>query len=131
MSPRLDKRLRTYCVLTCCLFVVRLSTSTSSATLANDEAERDITRAFVPYAPLYPTFQKRLDLFRHGKYSELLHRGADQVVHNVGLYDTRRSSENRNIDVNFASEELMTSGPSETHLGEEEGQVVQPNGENN
>ncbi len=103
-------------------------TLTSSVTLANDEVERDNTRAFVPYAPLYPTFQERLDQFRRGKHSELLLRGVDKVVHNLGIYDTRRSSEDRSTDVTCAPKELVTSGFSETDFEEEE-QALQPNGD--
>ena len=93
-SPSWDKRLRTDFVL----FFVRRSISTLVAILADDDAEQNISRAFVPYAPLYPTYQESLNRFREGERSELLRRGAERIVHNVGLYDTRRSSEDRGVD---------------------------------
>ena len=79
------------------LFLVRRSISTLVASLADDDAEQNISHAYVPYAPLYPTFQESLNRFRRGEHSELLHRGAERIVHNVGLYDTRRSSEDRGV----------------------------------
>ena len=102
-SPGSDKRLRTDLVL----FLVRRSISTLVASLADDDAEQNISRAYVPYAPLYPTFQESLNRFQRGERSELLHRGAERIVHNVGLYDTRRSSEDRGVDIPVILEEAV------------------------
>ena len=77
------------------------------ASLADDDAEQNISRAFVPYAHLYPTFQESLNRFRRGERSELLHRGAERIVHNVGLYDTRRRSEDRGADIPVILEEAV------------------------
>ena len=96
------------------------------ASLADDDAEQNISRAFVPYAPLYPTFQESLNRFRRGERSELLHRGAERIVHNVGLYDTRRSSEDRGADIPVILEEAMPPGPSEERLEAEGEQGASP-----
>ena len=95
------------------------------ATLADDDVERSITRAYVPYAPLYHTFQESLNRFRQGERLGLLQRGAERIVHNVGLYDTRRSSEDGVADIPIFLEELVTPGPVETHL-EGEGEQSAP-----
>ena len=85
------------------------------------DRERAVRRAFIAYEPLYPTFQERLDRLRLGETAELFQRGAEQVVHNVGLYDTRRSSEDRSADFTAPRpEDLATSGPPEAVIDEEE-----------
>ena len=99
------------------------------ATLANDDAERSISRSYVTYAPLYPTFQESLNRFRQGERLELLHRGAERIVHNVDLYDTRRNSEDCGVDISVILEELVTSGPSEAHLVDE-GEQSAPSNDN-
>ena len=67
--------------------------------LADDNEQRLVSHATVPYSPLYrnsPYFTA-LRLWREGERrsvdaSDLFQRGADQVVHNAGFYDSRRSS---------------------------------------
>ena len=84
-------------------------------TLADDE--RNVRRATVPYAPLYPTFQESLNRFRQGEHSELIQRGADRVVHNVGIYDTRRSSEDEGVNlVVVHPADIPSAGPQESTL---------------
>ena len=99
------------------------------AILANNDAERSTSRAYVPYAPLYPTYQESLNHFREGERSELLRRGAERIVHNMGLYDTRRGSEDRGFDTPIILEEVVNPGPSEAHLEGEGEQGVPPNNE--
>ena len=78
-------------------------------------------RVSIPYEPLYPTLQERLDQFRRAEQAELLQRGADHVVHNVGLCDSRRSSEDRSVDLAaFYPEDIVTPGPVEVSIGEAE-----------
>ena len=96
-------------------------------TLANESAERDIRRAYIVYDPLYPSFQESLNRFRQGENAELFQRGAEQVVHNVGLYDTRRSSEDRIGDLSAPrQEDTATPGPTETVVDAEDGRVEVP-----
>ena len=93
-----------------------------SVTLADDE--HNVRRATVPYAPLYPTFQESLDRFRRGEHSELIQRGAERVVHNVGVYDTRRSSEDGSVNlVVVHPADIPSAGPQEQSLDNE----VRPN----
>ena len=82
-------------------------------TLADDEAP-PIPRATVPYPPLYqnPPFLAALGHFREAERrstdaTDLFQRGADRVVHNTGLFDSRRSSiqDDRPVD-------LAEAGPS-------------------
>ena len=97
--------------------------STPLVTLANNNTDRDVRRAFIPYAPLYPTFEERLSQFRQEGHAELFQRGAEQVVHNVGLFDTGRgrSSEERSSDfIASLPEGVVTPGPSEALVYEEQ-----------
>ena len=96
-------------------------------TLANESTERDIRRAYIVYDPLYPSFQESLNRFRQGENAELFQRGAEQMVHNVGLYDTRRSSEDRIGDLSAPrQEDTATPGPTETVADAEDGRVEVP-----
>ena len=89
--------------------------------LADDNAERDVRRASIAYDPLYSIFQERLDQFRRGESAELFQRGAEQVVHNFDLYDTRRSSEDRSGDFTAPNpEDPATPSPPEAVVDEEE-----------
>ena len=95
--------------------------------LANESAERDIRRVYIVYDPLYPSFQESLNRFRQGENAELFQRGAEQMVHNVGLYDTRRSSEDRIGDLSAPrQEDTATPGPTETVADAEDGRVEVP-----
>ena len=79
-------------------------------TLANDDPKREIPRAIVRYPPLYrsPPFQTVLDRFRQG---ELLRRGADHIVHNVGLLDAPPDSEYDSAElVAAAAEDAIAPG---------------------
>ena len=80
-------------VITFSVFEVRTFFS-----LADDERQ-SISRATVRYPPLYrnPPFLAALGHFREAERrsidaTDLFQRGADRVVHNAGLYDSRRSS---------------------------------------
>ena len=98
-----------------------------SVTLAHEPAERDVRRAYIIYEPLYPSVQERLNRFRRGENAELFQRGAEQVVHNVGLYDTRRSSEDRSGDFPAPQQEgTATPGPIEASVDEEDCRVGSP-----
>ena len=98
-----------------------------SVTLAHEPAERDVRRAYIIYEPLYPSVQERLNRFRQGENAELFQRGAEQVVHNVGLYDTRRSSEDRSGDFPAPQQEgTATPGPIEASVDEEDCRVGSP-----
>ena len=70
---------------------------------------------------MYPTFQDRLNAFRQGEHAELLQLGAERIVHNVGLYDSRRSSEDRSVDAAvFRLADIALPGPLEELVGQEE-----------
>ena len=80
----------------------------SRFTLADEEA-RNVSRASVPYAPLYgnPTFLSALAHFRNAEHrsleaTDLFNRGAERVIHNVSLF-----------------EDEVTTGPAETCVCEE------------
>ena len=106
-------------------------------TLANDD--HNVRRATVPYAPLYPTFQESLNRFRRGEHSELIQRSAERVVHNVGVYDTRRSSEDGSVNlVVIHPADIPSAGPQEQSIDNEvqpilpvgyEGPLNQPEGD--
>ena len=101
----------------------RFCLSTPFVILANNNTDRDVRRAFIPYAPLYPTFEERLSQFRQEGHAELFQRGAEQVVQNVGLFDTGRgrSSEERSSDLIVSlPEDVVTPGPSEALVYEEQ-----------
>ena len=101
---------------------VDYAVSLVSVTLADDD--RNVRRATVPYAPLYPTFQESLDRFRRGEHSELIQKGAERVFHNVGVYDTRRSSEDGSVNlVAVHPADIPSAGPQEQSLDNE----VRPN----
>ena len=71
----------------------------------------------MPYAPIYPTFQESLNRFRQGEHSELIQRGAERVVHNVGIYDTRRSSEDESVNLVVVHHaDIPSAGPQESTL---------------
>ena len=90
-------------------------------TLANENVDQEIRRATIPYSPLYPTFQDRLNAFRQGEHAELLQRGAERVIHNVGLYDSRRSSEDRSVDAAvLRPADTALPGPLEDSVEQEE-----------
>ena len=111
-----------------CIVLCELKKSSlCSITLANEPAERDVRRAYIIYEPLYPSVQERLNRFRQGENAELFQRGAEQVVHNVGLYDTRRSSEDRSGDFPAPRQEgTATPGPIEASVDAEDGRVGSP-----
>ena len=92
------------------------------AILADDNPEREISHALVPYPPLYqsPSFRAALDRFRQEEQGELRRRGADHVIHNVGIFDNQHSSEEDSADREAVDpEDLVVSGPSEHSIGEE------------
>ena len=92
--------------------------------LANDDAEHDIPRAIVHYAPLYPTFKERLNRFRQGEQSDLRQRGAERVVDNVGIYGSQRSFEDASVEfVAVHPEDLITTGPSEAAIKAEQDDI--------
>ena len=140
-SPEPNKRLRIRHLsdsLTLSLEHLLLSTfSLVFVTLANDD--HNVRRATVPYAPLYPTFQESLNRFRRGEHSELIQRGAERVVHNVGVYDTRRSSEDGSVNlVVIHPADIPSAGPQEQSIDNEaqpilpigyEGPLNQPEGD--
>ena len=85
--------------------------------MADNDRELDIRHALVPYPPLYPTFQESLDRFRQGEREELHRRGAEQVFHNVELYNTRQSSEDGNADlVPVLPEDIPPLAPQEQQV---------------
>ena len=109
-----------HCALCIVSFVV-------SFILANESAERDVRRAYIAYDPMYPSFKERLARFRQGENAKLFHQGAEQVIHNVGLYDTRRSSEDRTGDFSAPrQEDTATPGPTEAVVDAEDGRVEAP-----
>ena len=70
-----------------------------SFSLADDDEQRPVSHATVHYPPLQQgsPYLSALRFWREGERrsvdaSDLFQRGADQVVHNAGLYDSRRSS---------------------------------------
>ena len=74
-----------------------------------------------PTTPCIPPFQERLGRFRQRENTELFHRGAEQVVHNVCLYDTRRSSEDHDGELPTArQEDTAKPGPTEAVVGAED-----------
>ena len=88
--------------------------------LAQDDIEHDFPRALVPYSPLYPTFQERLNNVRRGEQVELLRRADDHVVHNFVLYGSRRSSEDTSVDlVTLGPDDLITPVPPDSEVLEE------------
>ena len=121
LSPRCHKRrgLRGICLQKTIL--VRPFPLGRCVTLANENVDREIRRATIPYSPLYPTFQDRLNAFRQGEHAELLQRGAERVINNVGLYDSRRSSEDRSVDAAvFRPADTALPGPLEDSVEQEE-----------
>ena len=67
--------------------------------LADEDESRPVTHATVHYPPLSQgsPYLSALRFWRDGERrsvdaSDLFQRGADHVVHNAGLYDSRRSS---------------------------------------
>ena len=140
-SPEPNKRLRIrHLSVSLTLSLEHLLLSTFSlvfVTLANDD--HNVRRATVPYAPLYPTFQESLNRFRRGEHSEFIQRGAERVVHNVGVYDTRRSSEDGSVNlVVIHPADIPSAGPQEQSIDNEvqpilpvgyEGTLNQPEGD--
>ena len=56
----------------------------------------------MPYPPLCqaPPFRAVLDRFRR---EELLRRGAEHVVHNIGVFDTLHSSEDSSAELEISN----------------------------
>ena len=76
-----------------CLFTCKVLLCFSRFTLAEEEA-RNVSRASVPYAPLYDhlTFLSALAHFRDAERrsleaTDLFTRGAERVVHNISLFE--------------------------------------------
>ena len=83
--------------------------------LADRNAGRDVHRAAIPYAPLYPTFEDRLNRFRQAEASDLRLRGAEQIVDNAEIYGSQRSSEDASIDLVVPRpEDIPSPGPPDT-----------------
>ena len=67
--------------------------------LADDDEQCSVSHATVPYPPLFrdSPYVSALRFWREGERrsvdaSDLFQRGAEQVVHNAALYESRRSS---------------------------------------
>ena len=91
-----------------------------SFSLADDDEHREVSPATVPYPPLYSEtpYLSALRFWREGERrsvdaSDLFQRGAEQVVHNTELYESRRNSSQ---EVRGANQD--EAGPS-THPNEE------------
>ena len=83
--------------------------------LANHNAEHNVQRATIFYAPLYPTFEDRLNRFRQAEASELQQRGAERIIDNAEIYGSQRSSEDASVDlVAPRPEDIPSPGPPDT-----------------
>ena len=101
--------LRSYvsCCKTFCFFCI----------LADHNAEHNVQRATILYAPLYPTFEDRLNRFRQAETSDLEQRGAERVINNAEIYGSQRSSEDASVDlVAPRPEDIPSPGPSEATM---------------
>ena len=80
--------------------------------LADHDAEHNVQRATILYAPLYPSFEDRLNRFRQAETSDLQQRGAERIIDNAGIYDSQRSSEDASVDlVAPLPEDIPSRGP--------------------
>ena len=91
--------------------------------LADEDEQRPVSHATVHYPPLSQgsPYLSALRFWREGERrsvdaSDLFQRGADQVVHNAGLYDSRRSS------IHDERHELTDEAGPSTRQGEGENQ---------
>ena len=95
------------CCKTFCFFCI----------LADHNAEHNVQRATILYAPLYPTFEDRLNRFRQAETSDLEQRGAERVIKNAEIYGSQRSSEDASVDlVAPRPEDIPSPGPSEATM---------------
>ena len=115
-----NARLGSFCLKH--LFVVNVRVMRFS--LADEDEPRPVTHATVHYPPLSQgsPYLSALRFWREGERrsvdaSDLFQRGADQVVHNAGLYDSRRSS------IHDERHELADEAGPSTRQGEGESQL--------